>query len=338
MAIKMIDGFNTYGLGSEITGGLWSGSYLPVIDVGGGQYSGNALKLTSGKQMGLAKTGTGTETDYHRVGFSFKITSLTAAVNIFRVSRYSGSSTSTSYVSLGLQITATGSVRFLGDFWVERWAGSEPIFTEGVWYYVEIGYQIAVAGALDLYVNGVLIKSYLGRFQVSSYDNYPSLLSAGVECYFDNFYFATDTSMPPALGDCRVETLITNGDTAQADFTGSVLDIDDPIGFHDGDTSYISSATLNDKSEFDLTNLPYTPNTIHAVQAFTDASTDGIGARGITPYILSVATPAEDVEHLPTVGEYFHYPSVVWEDDPNTAGAWTELAVNTLKIGVELTM
>lgn len=341
MPVTLIEGFNTYDDFSQLKGQVWTSvnATAGLIEVGGGRYIGNALKLGSGCAVGLPSTGVNTETDYHRVGFSFKFDTAGTG-SMLRVSYYTATNTSSSNGHMFYNLNTDGHVLFYGADASLKWTSPAPVLVAGEWYYIELGWQTSSAGTMDLYVNGFLIHTMAtDTLYGTSHPHNIAIMGSSGGWHFDDFYFATDTTMPPALGECRVETLVPNANTAQADFTGTVLDIDDPIGNHDGDTSYLSSATLNAKSEFDLESLDENPSVIHAVQALTTMKNSDVGAREVTPYIISGATQADDSGHLPHSGVYFSFPSPVWETDPNTAQlAWTTTTVNALKIGIEITI
>jgi hypothetical protein len=128
---------------------------------------------------------------------------------------------------------------------------------------------------------------------------------------------------------------LPSADTAQADFTGTYADIDDPIGASDGDATYITATTLNSKSEFEIEDLPVSPNTIHAVQIVTEARKTDAGTKLITPYILS-GTTREDGDEVGT-SETYSVATSIHELNPDTAAAWDTAAINALKVGIEIT-
>lgn len=336
MAIKVIDGFNEYGNISEVVGSVWSARAGGTIEVGLGQYTGNALKLVASQLLGFPLTGLGGETGYHRIGFSFKADTISVLSYLFRVGRYDAAYTGTVYQAMNVKLDALGKVLFYGSNNVLQWTSPEIVIIAGNWYYIEIGYKINDSGTVEVHINGNLLHTMTIDTKFGNYNNYPSIMGSSDTFHFDNLYFASDTTMPPSLGQCEVETSLPTADTAQADFTNGYTSIDDPIGNYDGDTTYISSTTLNHKSEFDIADI--TGVTIHALQLVTVARTDDVGVRGITPYILSSAARVDDdTEHFPSNGTYLSYVSQAHSVDPNTSVAWTAAGVNALKIGVEIT-
>jgi hypothetical protein len=136
------------------------------------------------------------------------------------------------------------------------------------------------------------------------------------------------------LGQCRVSTLLPNADTADADWTplgaGShFAEVDDD----NGDTSYIASDTATDLDMFDVEDLAFTPQTVHAVQISWRARKDDAATREVRSRIRSDAAAANGATRTLTSSHLYYHD--VFEEDPDVAGPWTGAAVAAMEIGVE---
>lgn len=213
------------------------------------------------------------------------------------------------------------------------------ILSGDTWHHIEVQFTVANSGLVTVKVDGAVAVAGVGDFETLGGATYTSFVLYGDENtnIVDDITIQTDdTSIPPFLGDHKISVQFTDADTAQADWTGAYTDIDDPVGSSDGDTTYITSATLNAKSEFSLTNLSDTPTVIHAVQLVTEARKTDAGSRAVTPYLLSGSTREDGTEF--STSETYSTSTNVYQLNPDTSTAWTEATVNALILGVEITL
>jgi hypothetical protein len=217
-------------------------------------------------------------------------------------------------------------------------ASDTGVISPSTWHHIEIQFDINSSGTVGVWVDGDLAVQAAGNFDRFDDGVNTSPVFYGDEDVnvFDDIVIQTDaTTQPPILGDHRMYGQLPSADTAQADFTGTYADIDDPIGASDGDATYITATTLNSKSEFEIEDLPVSPNTIHAVQIVTEARKTDAGTKLITPYILS-GTTREDGDEVGT-SETYSVATSIHELNPDTTAAWDTAAINALKVGIEIT-
>lgn len=242
-------------------------------------------------------------------------------------------------VHFGVGYNADGSWRIGGDSSSAKATSATGLIAPNTWYHIEAQCNMAAAGSCTLYVDGeVMLTVASGDFKEGNTLSTYWLSGSANGLAFDDWVIQADGSaLPDLLGLHRIHSLLPSADTAQADFTGAFGDIDDALGTtHDGDTTVISSATLNHKSEFAMTDLTGTPATVYAVQSTIVSSKTDAGSKAVTPYIVSNSVRADGVEFNPADGAYI-YTDDVHELNPDGSVAWTSTTVNAILMGVEVT-
>ena len=212
------------------------------------------------------------------------------------------------------------------------------------WHHIELRCYCSGAGTCQVYVDGVLALDIDGDFQAGAGEFMTVLLMGGdggtvsPGNTFDDLIIREDgVSFPALLGAHRIHTLLPSADTAQADWTGTYADIDDPLGaFADGDTTYISTTTLNGKSEFAVGDLPVSPTTVHAMQTSIVAKKTDANAKGVTAYVKHSTSIGSGTE-FSAADSVYGAQIDIHELNPNGSVAWTETTINAMLLGVEIT-
>lgn len=230
---------------------------------------------------------------------------------------------------------ADGSVQLLGDN-ILRATSSPGVIQPQTWHHIEFQADANASGTCNVYVDGLLVVTATADFKDGSAFTSISFFGDGGGTVIDDIVIQTDAStQPPLIGEHKIHTLLPTADTAQADWTGAFTDIDDPFGSADGDSTFISTTTLNNKSEFAVGDLSESPATIHAVQSMIIARKTDAGTKGVTAYIQSGTTRADGTEFA--AAETYASDTTIRSVDPDTASAWTVSGVNALLVGVEIT-
>lgn len=156
----------------------------------------------------------------------------------------------------------------------------------------------------------------------------------------DDFYVCDGTGSANLdfLGDCRVITVLPNaaGDKSEMTLTGTGLTQhyqavnDNPP---DGDTTYVSSSTLNQIDLFHFADVSIA-GTVRGVQISLLARKDDAGTRTMASVVKSAGT--EYVGSSFSLGTGYQYFSDVRETDPATGAAWTVGNFNSAQAGVKL--
>jgi hypothetical protein len=128
------------------------------------------------------------------------------------------------------------------------------------------------------------------------------------------------------------DTLRPTADTAEADWTPSAgadhYAVVDEATIN-GDTDYVSAATPGDLDLYEMGNLSFTPDTVHAVQVKNDAE-----ARQVRTKLKSGTTTADGTTQGMATS-YLPYGDL-YATDPDTSIAWTPGAVNAMQVGIEV--
>ena len=150
---------------------------------------------------------------------------------------------------------------------------------------------------------------------------------------WDDIYVSDGTR----LGPSRVDTLRPTADTAEADWTPSAgadhYALVDETTIN-GDTDYVAAATPGDLDLYEMGNLGFTPDAVHAVQVTMVARKDDAEARQVRTKLKSGTTTADGAAQGMATS-YLPYGDL-YDTDPDTAMAWTPGAVNAMQVGIEV--
>lgn len=216
----------------------------------------------------------------------------------------------------------------------------ENAIVAGVWMHFE--WRVFIdnsVGTVELWIDGFKVTDLTG---VDTRDSgaVGSLYFNGnvdaVNSMVDDIVVSMDPSSPVGLvGVHRIHTLLADGEGTNTAWTGTSADVDDPIGASDGDSTFASSSTLNQKQDYTFADLTESPATIFAVQVTTEARKDDAGVMGITPFIISNAVTDNGTEF--GASEAYQTKKDLFELNPDGAAAWTEATVNAVTAGHEIT-
>jgi hypothetical protein len=341
VSIILIEGFDYYASVANVAAANWTINSTSLASLPAGRFAGQCFRHSGSSQRLTSRSIPGTNTLTLGVAIRFEdpenvsgnhpfIAFMTAAAAAqFRI----GLNTSGQvFIQLGTSTILATS------------AEAGPVFAAGVWYYLEVeAFVHDTTGFVRVYRDGNLLVEadsqdtrgqagtdlvemirFIGNNGGGTSDG-PNIVS------IDDIYVLDDSTR---LGQCRVSTLLPNADTADADWTplgagNHFAEVDDD----NGDTSYIASDTATDLDMFDAQDLPFTPQTVHAVQISWRARKDDAATREVRSRIRSDAATADGATRNLT-SSYLYYHDV-FEEDPDAAGPWTGAAVAAMEIGVE---
>lgn len=220
--------------------------------------------------------------------------------------------------------------------------------TAGGWFHYECKFvPNGATSSIELRINEVTVYSNnsfpIGNVSgpgntATSTASVEFQLANVVWSYLDDF-FAWDSSTSynnTFLGDKRVATMFPNGDTVAAAWTpnagvtGYTQISETAI---DGDTTYVSTATVGAISEFDFEPMPTAAVALSAVQIYTAARKTDTGTCNIGTDIVSGATSSAGATQVCTTS--YIYAQNIFQTDPNTGALWTKAGVDAAKIRIE---
>lgn len=216
-------------------------------------------------------------------------------------------------------------------------------FSPNVWHRLEAKSLIDnAAGTIEIRVDGVTVYSGTG---LDTRDGATTTIGAfGIGGVADNLYWedfiaydSTGSTFNDWVGDLRYEIQIPDADGATANWTPSastnVSCIDDALGAHDSDTTYISSATTDQDNYASHAAVSATGNTgILFVELMALARADAAGDK-IALLVDSGGTISAGVDQDLVNGSY-RWRKRILETDPNTTAAWTVTNINNAVWGV----
>jgi hypothetical protein len=341
VSIVVIEGFDYYASVANVAAAHWSINSTSGASLPAGRFAGQAFRHSGSTQRLLSRSIAGTNTLTLGVAIRFEdpenvsnnhpvIAFMTAAAGAqFRI----GLNTSGQvFIQLGTSTILATS------------AEAGPAFAANVWYYLEVeAFVHDTTGFVRVYLDGnllVQIENADTRGQAGTdlvemirlHGNTGGGTSDGPNIWSIDDLYVLDAST--RLGQCRVSTLLPHADTGDADWTplgaGShFAEVDDD----NGDTSYIASDTAGDLDMLDAQDLPFTPQTVHAVQISWRARKDDAATREVRSKIRSDGATSDGATRTLT-SSYLYYHDV-FEADPDAAGPWTGAAVAAMQIGIE---
>ncbi len=192
----------------------------------------------------------------------------------------------------------------------------------------------ASAGIVSVYLNGALLATTTALNTGASDIDAFTVGSGTSNFSWDDLYWKDDIT---SLGDLTCELLPVSADGTPLAWTpnsGTAHFSRLSEQPSDGDTSYVSSATVAQKDRFDVTNLSVTPSAIHAVKVLNVARKDDATVRQIRTNLISGATTTNGATK--TVGTTYLAQEDIYQTDPNTGIAWTKTNVDAIQLELEV--
>ena len=338
MAIQFMDGFDLYNVIADFA--LKPGVNQPsgaLQLISPGRFGGRAME-SSFFQNAICDVVLGSG-NTKSVGFAYRMDTVANCTTGAAFLYFRGTGGTVDVCKLGVDVNGA-LVMGRGDFTTNKICNSaNGVIVANTWAYIEIELtRSATVGAVTVYVNGVSVcaasAANTGAVAVDSIRwGLGPIAGANATRDTDDFYI-TDTAT--RLGESRIDVLRPSADTATADWTPlsgtRASNVDDTT--QDGDTTYVSDATVGHKDLYDVANLPISPTTVRAVQTILFARKDDAALRQIRNNLKSGTTAANGTTR--TLGSSYAMFTDLYELDPNTAAAWTGTTVNAAQLGLEL--
>lgn len=155
---------------------------------------------------------------------------------------------------------------------------------------------------------------------------------------FDTTDSPTGTVFSDFIGQRRVVSITPDGAGTTSQFTGvgSATNYENVDDAAFDATDYNESNTNGHKDTFSMSDLPLAASTIDAVAVRVYAGKDNSNPRQITPVIRVSGTDySASTDTTLDLGDSLYW--YAWEDNPDTAAAWSESEVNAIEAGYENT-
>ena len=256
---------------------------------------------------------------------------------------------STAHLTVVIESTGKLSIK-RGAYNGTNLATGNTVLSVGTWYYVELKATINdTTGSTEVRINGVadspltLTNTDTRNGGVSGVCDIFMLgqvaSTTGSQASYDDVYVCNTSGATnnDFLGDCRIDTLLPNGDGNYTQFTPStgvahyaVVDESTP-----NTTDYNYSSTSGDRDSYtfpDLTGL--VSQTVYGIQINAAALKSDSGSRSLGTMSRLSGTNKDGAGAA--LSTSLAYLSEIQETDPASV-AWTEANVNAAEFGVKVT-
>jgi len=224
----------------------------------------------------------------------------------------------------------------------------------GVYYYIEFKHIIDnVAGLLEVRVDGVVWATFTGDTQATGnatadlirLGSTGDAAGAGANIDWDDHYILdgvdqsiADPNSPPNndyWGNTQIECLVPTAPGNYAEWTTLVgapthWQAEDEVP-PDEDTSYVESATLDQRDTYNFLNLSVVSATIPGIQILMRARTTLAGADNIARLYRNAGTDDQGADNVLQTSYAYHRE--ILGGDPVAAGPWSVANVNSMEMG-----
>lgn len=350
MALLWCDGFDHYGVQSNLTEGVYAAvgaATMPsTVNPRTGTYS-----LTFPSTQGWRRVLGGAKTSVGFAGAYYFLTLPSTEKKVSVIGFNDASNVAQVHIGLDTTGTLTAYRGPVSSGVVLGVTASPVIFAETYQHIETFVFFSQTVGTVEIRVNGVTVLSLSGIDTVAS-----SLVecsqvemlgiggSGGVgTIYLDDIFCYDNTGSfnNSFIGDRRVLTLFPDANTIQADWTA----VGAATGYEcidevtpDGDTTYITAPAPGSPgpiSEFGIQNLPAGISAISGVVVVEFARKTEAGVANTQWSIISGASETAGADKPMT--EIYTYRQDVFETDPASAAPFTPSEVDALLIKVERT-
>lgn len=333
MALRFFDGFDHYAASKILN--KWT-TISNTITFVGGRFGGSAL---STNQRSLTKAFVDSQPEWiFGSAMQFSVSSDAEVFNWYNGATLQG--------TLAWRASTRTLAYYRGNSAGTLLGSGTKVLLGNVWYYLELRVVFNdTTGIVQLKIDNGLEIDLSGQDTNNAGGNAANtLLLAGPVGGFqyDDLYLCDGTGPAPYntfLGDCRVETLLPNGNGNSSQLAGSdgnsvdnylLVDEADP----NDDTDYVESSTVGQKDTYAYSDLAVTSGTVYAVQIAPWAKKTNAGFRSIKTIGRLSGTEEDSAEIL--LPSSYSYPAFDIRTTKPGGGAWTIADVNNAEFGVKV--
>lgn len=356
MAILWAESMDKFASNDIITDQVgWAGNTINPGSITGsaGRFGGNAYTANPdlGDQLRIPLSGAGMSGSTLIIGMAVRFGSDEVNVqghsNFLNV--FTAATGGSRHVSLGLTAAGGFILTPAGTTTANSQYSGPSVVYFGVWHWLECKFSLLDAGSFEVKVDGATVfsgsadlRDGTGDTSTISHLRLGGIRDGGVGATamrYSDIIIADGSGSAPwndFFGDLRIESKVPDADGATAAWTPlsstNVSNIDDALGAYDDDTTYISSATVDQINDSSHANHVLTDvTTIHFVQMSALIRNDG--ATNARVRIKSGATVSETADI--TLSTAYQWRNLLALVDPNTSAAWTLANINAAEFGVK---
>jgi hypothetical protein len=360
MALRLIEGWDHFSSVALAALKQWTitpgGTQAPSISFVPGRVSGQGIQIGyGGSGAGSApcvKFLTGTPIATGTWGGAWFISThlpTGASINLFRIRS-------------GVNRTCDVAITIAGHISVTNAAGTvvatgTATLVAGAYFYVEVKITVnGASGTVQTWINGIAdIASTVANMGTAgvNMDNillFPDTIQAGPTTnqggIINDDIYCTDTLggvNTAQLGDVHVETIYPNADGNYSQWTPntgtahfSLVNEHTTPPFPDSDTTYVSSATLNQLDSYTYDDLIILVGTIFGIQTNLWSRKDDAVARQIAPLVR--LSGVDYIGNNVTLATSYADGTQIYDTSPGTGVAWTITEINAAEFGVKVTL
>jgi hypothetical protein len=363
MALIRMCGFDHWNTGTDLVNNMSTSHAGGTVTSSAARNGTNGLRLTTSgagagvacgmlaaRQSSVSINTTGTLT----AGVAFRVANLPTSTNKMHLLQFID--TAWAQVGVSVFLNSSGELRFTNVGSTSQTADTGytgPTIAANTWYYLELRAKwtaSTAAGDVQIHLNGSLVNEMAtGKNTKNGASGYLYIAlgdSSGQatgrnssNLDFDDVYIldATGSFNTTFLGDCVVEVLYPSAAGASSQWTPhastNVSQVQESI--EDGDTSYVSTASVNNRDSYVMDDLGETPLSVYAVQVTAITRTDASEAsRTVACSVRTNGTYQDGITSVAQAGSYNFVRGVFDHDD--ASAAWTPTSVNAMEAGVKL--
>jgi len=328
MALKFFDGFDSYAVNSD-AGTIWDSSSSCDFFITTGRFGGNCIRVynTSPGDV-LSKTFPNSNNTWI-VGFAFKVFDVASVAPILEI-KDSG------VAQVELSITNDGTLTFNRNGTLLKNSDSLKL-VNNTWYYIEVKVVIDNSGSYEVRVNGIPWIIGTGDTQnIDAHANYITIpgQAGAYQHFYDDFYICdgSGTIQNDFLGESKVIYYVPNAELSPNDFTAITGSNFSNLSTNNGDTTYITSSTLNARENYQFSDLDYNYNMIHGIRFLVVARKDDSDYRFLDIYLNenSIYSDGLSVDYIIISKDLFL--------NPETNSLWTKNEWDSCTAGFKITL
>lgn len=353
MALILIEEYRRYaavadvGTDNDDLTTQWSVDGSIALSASGGRFGEQALQVQATARQELIRLGSGVVSGSTLiVGFAMKWEGSQSG-NVVSRTNLLICRTSAAANHWTIQIGQGGTVYILNA--ADTILQAYPMAIQsGCWHYLEVKVSMLDSGTFNLKVDGELVVNGLSGDFRSGTGNTSTIEQLSFRGNEGDTYLSdiivmdgSGSTFNDYKGDMRFEAAVPDADGGTTQWTPSastnVSCIDDALGAYNDDTDYISEGTTDDINLASHGTISASNATsVFFAAVFALSRSDGAGDKiALVAESNAVVSAGADLALIGTTATAYRWRKGYFEQDPNTAAAWTIANINSAFFGVK---